>query len=276
MWTDTPLPQEEPAGENPPDGAIIDYYLNTNAKNVALEIQDAKGNTIRKYSNTDTMYKIPDVNIPLYWIRPQQILSSEKGSHRFLWDMRYTPLNVPPSYPISAVYKNTTPSKTSPWVMPGTYIAKLTAEGKTYTQSFTVKMDPRVKTSVKDLQQQHDISLIVYRDRLQILNALNEVRDLRRKIKEKLPDATGAAITDLNLCDAQAAALEASPQGSKQQSFGRLNNSLASVFNILQESDMPATSQTIAVAKQAEQSFKTLWAQWLEVRKKIKACLGEK
>ncbi len=276
MWTDTPLPQEEPAGENPPDGAIIDYYLNGNAKNVSLEIQDTKGNIVRKYSNTDTMYKIPDVNIPLYWIRPQQILSSEKGSHRFLWDMRYTPLNVPPSYPISAVYKNTAPSKTSPWVMPGTYIAKLTAEGKTYTQSFTVKMDPRVKTSVKDLQQQHDISLIVYRDRLQILNALNEVRDLRRKIKEKLPDATGAAITDLNLCDAQAAALEASPQGSKQQSFGRLNNSLASVFNILQESDMPATSQTIAVAKQAEQSFKTLWAQWLEVRKKIKACLGEK
>ena len=276
MWTDTPLPQEEPAGENPPDGAIIDYYLNGNAKNVSLEIQDAKGNIVRKYSNTDTMYKIPDVNIPLYWIRPQQILSSEKGSHRFLWDMRYTPLNVPPSYPISAVYKNTAPSKTSPWVMPGTYIAKLTAEGKTYIQSFTVKMDPRVKTSVKDLEQQHDISLIVYRDRLQILNALNEVRDLRRKIKEKLPDATGAAITDLNLCDAQAAALEASPQVSKQQSFGSLNNSLASVFNILQESDMPATSQTIAVAKQAEQSFKTLWAQWLEVRKKIKACLGEK
>ncbi len=276
MWTDTPLPQEEPAGENPSDGAIIDYYLNGNAKNVSLEIQDAKGNIVRKYSNTDTMYKIPDVNIPLYWIRPQQILSSEKGSHRFLWDMRYTPLNVPPSYPISAVYKNTAPSETSPWVMPGTYIAKLTAEGKSYTQSFTVKMDPRVKTSVKDLQQQHDISLIVYRDRLQILNALNEVRDLRRKIKEKLPDATGAAITDLNLCDAQAAALEASPQVSKQQSFGRLNNSLASVFNILQESDMPATSQTIAVAKQAEQSFKTLWAQWLEVRKKIKACLGEK
>ncbi len=276
MWTDTPLPQEEPAGENPPDGAIIDYYLNGNAKNVSLEIQDAKGNIVRKYSNTDTMYKIPDVNIPLYWIRPQQILSSEKGSHRFLWDMRYTPLNVPPSYPISATFKNTAPNETSPWVMSGTYIAKLTAEGKTYIQSFTVKMDPRVKTSVKDLQQQHDISLIVYRDRLQILNALNEVRDLRRKIKEKLPDATGAAITDLNLCDAQAAALEASPQGSKQQSFGRLNNSLASVFNILQESDMPATSQTIAVAKQAEQSFKTLWAQWLEVRKKIKACLGEK
>jgi len=276
MWTDTPLPQEEPAGENPPDGAIIDYYVNGNAKNVSLEIQDTKGNIVRKYSNTDTMYKIPDVNIPLYWIRPQQIISTEAGSHRFIWDMRYQSLNIPPSYPISATFKNTAPNETSPWVMPGTYNAKLTVDGKTYSESFIVKMDPRVKTSLPILQQQHDLSLMVYQYRLQTINVLNELRELRKKIKEKLPDATGPAITDLNGCDAQAAALEASPVNSQQQSFGRLNNSLSSVFNNLQESDMPATSQTIAAAKQAEQSFKTLWSQWLDVRKKIKTCLGEK
>jgi photosystem II stability/assembly factor-like uncharacterized protein len=276
MWTDTPLPQEEPAGKNPPDGAIIDYYLNTNAQNVTLEILDIKGNIVRKYSNSDTLYKIPDVNIPLYWVRPQQILSAEKGSHRFLWDMRYQSLNIPPSYPISATYENTAPNETSPFVMPGTYIARLTAEGKTYTQSFIVKMDPRVKTPFTDLQQQHDLSLMSYQYRLQTIKILNELGALRKKIKEKLPDATGSAITDLNTCDTQAAALENSPQGSQQQSFGSLNNSFASVFNNLQESDMPATSQTIAGAKQAEQSFKTLSAQWLEVRKKIKNCLEEK
>jgi photosystem II stability/assembly factor-like uncharacterized protein len=276
MWTDTPLPQEEPAGKNPPDGAIIDYYLNTNAQNVTLEILDIKGNIVRKYSNSDTLYKIPDVNIPLYWVRPQQILSAEKGSHRFLWDMRYQSLNIPPSYPISATYENTAPNETSPFVMPGTYIARLTAEGKTYTQSFIVKMDPRVKTPFTDLQQQHDLSLMSYQYRLQTIKILNELGALRKKIKEKLPDATGSAITDLNTCDTQAAALENSPQGSQQQSFGSLNNSFASVFNNLQESDMPATSQTIAGAKQAEQSFKTLSAQWLEVRKKTKNCLGEK
>ena len=276
MWTDTPLPQEEPAGENPPDGAIIDYYINGNAKNVSLEIQDAKGNIVRKYSNSDTMYKVPDVNIPLYWIRPQQILSAEAGSHRFVWDMHYERLNVPPAYPIGATYENTAPAETSPWVMPGTYIAKLTVDGKTYSESFVVKMDPRVKTSATDLQLQHDLSLMSYKYRMQTMNILNELRELRRKIKERLPDATGAAITDLIACDAQAAALETSPQNSQQQSFGRLNSSLVSVFNNLQESDMPATSQTIAAAKQAEQYFKTLSAQWLDVKKKIKNCLGEK
>ena len=276
MWTDTPLPQEEPAGENPPDGVMIDYYLNTNAGRVTLEITDAKGNTIRKYSDADTMYIIPDVNIPLYWIRFQETLQPSKGSHRFLWDMRYPPLNVPASYPIGAIFKNTAPNETSPFVLPGTYIAKLTVDGKSYSESFVVKMDPRVKTPAADIKQQHDLSLMVYQYRMQTMNILKELRELRRKIKEKLPDATGAAITDLNACDAQAAALETSPQNSQQQSFGRLNGSLGSIFNNLQESDMPATSQTIAAAKQAEQSFKTLSAQWIEVKKKIKNCLGEK
>ena len=108
------------------------------------------------------MYTIPPNNVPSYWIRPQQILSAKSGAHRFMWDMHYQPLNVPPSYPISATPMNTAPDPTSPWVMPGTYTARLTVDGKIYDQSFTVKMDPRVKTSAKDLQLQHDLSLSCY------------------------------------------------------------------------------------------------------------------
>ncbi|MGB8191008.1 MAG: hypothetical protein WCF67_03770, partial [Chitinophagaceae bacterium] len=89
MNTDTPIPQEEPSGENPPDGAIFDYYLHTEAKEIALEIRDAKGRLVRRFSNRDTMYKLPAVNTPLYWIRPQQVLSAQKGAHRFVWDLHY-------------------------------------------------------------------------------------------------------------------------------------------------------------------------------------------
>ena len=89
MNTDTPLPQEEPAGQNPPDGAMIDYYLSDNANNVTLELIDAKGNKVAAFSNKDTLYKVAAVNIPLYWIRPQQILSAQKGVHRFVWDLHY-------------------------------------------------------------------------------------------------------------------------------------------------------------------------------------------
>ncbi len=162
MNTDTPLPPEEPAGENPPDGAVIDYYLNNNEEDVQLDILNEKGTLIRRFSNKDTLYKIPDVNIPLYWIRPQQILSAKQGAHRFLWDMKYNPLNVPVEYPMTAVKHNTAPSPTAPWIMPGNYTVKLTVNNKVYTQNFTVKMDPRVKTPMIQLQKQHDLSVICY------------------------------------------------------------------------------------------------------------------
>ncbi|MGC5220899.1 hypothetical protein, partial [Escherichia coli] len=75
-----------------------------------------------------------------YWIREQQILSGKAGAHRFLWDMHHTPLNETASYPIAAIYKNTAPDFTSPWVMPGVYTATLTVNGKTFNKQFRVKM----------------------------------------------------------------------------------------------------------------------------------------
>src|SRR6185295_7342768 len=146
MNTDTPLPQEEPGGQNPPDGAILNYYLKEKVSEVSLEIKDANGKLIRRYSNKDSVYTVPQNNVPPYWIRPQQILSGERGSHRFMWDMRYDPLTLPVSYPIAAIYKNTAPNETSPFVMPGKYVVTLTVdatspgEKRSYTQEFIVKM----------------------------------------------------------------------------------------------------------------------------------------
>ena len=166
MNTDTPLPPEEPAGENPPDGAMIDYYLNSNSSGpVKLEILNAKGEIIRTFSSNDTLYTIPEVNIPLYWIRPQQILAATIGAHRFLWDMKYAPLNVPAAYPMTAIKHNTPPDATAPWVMPGNYKIRLTVDGKIQEQPITITMDPRVKTSTTQWQRQHDLSMICYEGR---------------------------------------------------------------------------------------------------------------
>ncbi|MEY4049236.1 MAG: hypothetical protein RL262_70 [Bacteroidota bacterium] len=166
MNTDTPLPPEEPAGENPPDGAMIDYYLNSNSSSpVKLEIMNAKGDIIRTFTSKDTLYTIPEVNIPLYWIRPQQILAATAGAHRFLWDMRYTPLNTPAAYPMTAIIHNTPPDATAPWVMPGNYTVRLTANGQTQEQPITISMDPRVKTGTAQWQRQHDLSMICYEGR---------------------------------------------------------------------------------------------------------------
>jgi photosystem II stability/assembly factor-like uncharacterized protein len=236
MYTDTPLPQEEPAGQNPPDGAIINYYLKEKAQGeITLDILDAGGKLIRKFSSNDKPYVIPDVNIPLYWIRPQQILSGEAGAHRFLWDLHYTPLNVPPSYPISAIYQNTAPDPTSPWVMPGTYTARLSVEGKTYTQTFTVKIDPRVKTPLADLKTQHDLSVACYEGRKQVMSVLASLKGISNKTKE---------ISEL------------------ETSLNRLNGAFASVHNILQDSDNKPTTQAIAAAKEAQKTLSELLTKW--------------
>ncbi len=170
--TDTPLPPDEPAGENPPDGAIIDYLLSKDASGpVTIEIKDGKGQLVRKYSSTDKPVEANPsrLRIPSYWIRPPQTISTKAGMHRFLWDMHYAPITgVEPEFPISATYRNTAPRATSPWVAPGDYTVTLTIDGKTFSQPLTVAMDPRVKASAADLQEQFDLSWRLYQLRLRL------------------------------------------------------------------------------------------------------------
>jgi photosystem II stability/assembly factor-like uncharacterized protein len=158
--TDTPLPPDEPAGENPPDGAMIDYFLPEDSP-VTLEIKDNKGNLVRRYSSSDlpVLPNARTLKIPGYWIRPPQSLSTQRGFHRFLWDMHYTPLSgIEPEYPMAAVKRDTAASPTSPWVLPGEYTVVLTAGSKSYTQQLTVKLDPRVKMSRAELEEQLTLS----------------------------------------------------------------------------------------------------------------------
>jgi photosystem II stability/assembly factor-like uncharacterized protein len=170
--TDTPLPPDEPAGENPPDGAIIDYFLSKDASApVTIEVKDRKGQSVRKYSSADAPVEANPkrLKIPTYWIRPLQLLSTKAGVHRFLWDMHYTPIrDVAPEFPISATYRNTAPEATSPWAAPGDYTVMLTVDDKTFSQPLTVTMDPRVRTSAADLQEQFDLSWQLYQLRLKL------------------------------------------------------------------------------------------------------------
>lgn len=170
--TDTPLPPDEPAGENPPDGAMIDYFLSKDASGpITIEITDAKGQLIRKYSSADKPVEANPkrLRIPSYWIRPPQLVSTKAGMHRFLWDMHYTPIaGVEPEFPISATYRNTAMAATSPWVVSGDYTVTLTIDNKAFSQPLTVAMDPRVKASTADLQEQFDLSWRLYQLRLKL------------------------------------------------------------------------------------------------------------
>ncbi len=155
--TDTPLPPEEPAGQNPPDGTILYYNLKSTVSTpVTLEIFDSAKKLVRRYSSDDKPDPIdPALNVPTYWIRPPSILSAAAGLHRFVWDLCYPPPDaVDHEYPISAIYRDTPRYPLGALAVPGEYSVKLTVNGKSYTQPLTVKMDPRVKTSLAGLQEQ--------------------------------------------------------------------------------------------------------------------------
>jgi photosystem II stability/assembly factor-like uncharacterized protein len=198
--TDTPLPPDEPAGENPPDGAMIDYFLSKDTSGpVTIEIKDGEGQLVTKYSSTDKPVEANPkrLRIPSYWIRPPQSVSTKAGMHRFLWDMHYTPIaGVEPEFPISATYRNTAPQATSPWVVPGDYAVTLTVDGKTFTQPLTVVMDPRVKASAADLREQFDLSWRLYQLRLKLApmgKKFDDIAEQLTKLKARAaerPDLT--------------------------------------------------------------------------------------
>jgi len=158
--TDTPLPPDEPAGQNPPDGALVHYLLARDAGSVTFEVVDRGGTIVRTYSSSDPEEPfVEGRNTPDYWLRPHRALSSKAGLHRFVWDLHYERPAVPSfSYPIAAIYLSTPQTPLGSWVVPGTYTVRLTVDGRAVSQPLTVEMDPRVKISIDDLKRQHDVS----------------------------------------------------------------------------------------------------------------------
>lgn len=161
MYTDTPLPPDEPRAENPPDGAILHYYLGRPASTLTLEIVDASGRLVRRYEKGVNPDPDPrnEGHWPDWWIRPSPVLSPEPGLHRFVWDMRYPrPRALAFSYPISAIPGQTVPEPLGPLAPPGRYTVRLTVDGTVLTQALTLRMDPRVTTPTAGLQAQHALA----------------------------------------------------------------------------------------------------------------------
>jgi hypothetical protein len=290
MNTDTPLPQEEPAGKNPPDGAIINYYLKSPASGpVVLEIFDSSNKLVRRFSSDDKPESLEviekQVNIPVYWIRPSQQLSTGVGMQRFVWDLHYDPLDwVPPQFPIAAIYGDTPRHPLGPWVSPGSYRIELTANGRRYTQSLTVKMDPRVKTSPADLAQQHEIAMKCYEGLLQVRNAQMQSRRLREQIKNLRERAVPAPLAEaLSALDGRLAAIDGAggPRGGggrptgADPTFSRMNGELTTLMASVEGADVKPTTQTISVSEDVLKRLTELISRWSQTRDRDVNSLNE-
>ena len=185
----TPWPADMATGENPPDGAVIDYYLGAKiAGVVSLEISDSKGQTIARFNSNDPVPPLDArYSVPALWARPARILSSSPGHHRFLWDMQYPPVPGLATGPDDdlATPHNTPSVSTAPWVMPGSYTVRLTAGGKTLSETLKIEMDPRVKTTNADLEKQFTLAKSIYDDLLHATAALHEISVLREQLETR-------------------------------------------------------------------------------------------
>ena len=302
MNTDTPLPPDEPTAPNPPEGAIIDYYLRESvggAAEVTLEIFGSDGKLVRRYSRFDAVFtpSPATITIPLYWFRPLKALSPIRGMHRFTWDMHYQPLDplpgsaqaMPtiggPNLPIAAVKYNTIAAPTTPWVNPGTFTVKLTVNGKSYTQPLVVKQDPRVKTPALAMQQIYRLSKGAYYAAVDAREAARQVRTIAEQVAKLRPQVTGAAVESLATLEDRIEALEPGPErgagfgavptrlggtsasaGPPPDSLSGASAALAAVMNLLQGADVrPTTVQLNAIAAARATAAKTM-ARWTALK----------
>jgi hypothetical protein len=286
--TDTPHPPEVPTGKNPPDGAIVNYYLRSAATGeVALEIIDSGGKLVRRFSSRDQPEPIEkELNVPTYWVRPTQILSADAGMHRLVWDLRYpAPASSSYEYPISAIYRDTPRAPRGPLALPGLYTVKLRLGDRNYTQQLMVKMDPRVKTRPADVARQFEIASGIARGMNDDFAALKQVQALRAQLKElKAKAGEGKLAEPIAALEGKAEALEGKaedpfsappPGGIERQNLSRLNRDLGHLLSVVDGTDAPPTQSALATYGELQRSLTELLASWNELRTRNLVALNE-
>lgn len=239
--TDTPLPPDEPAGQNPADGALIHYRLSGPAQEVALEVLDAAGAVVRRLTSRDT--PVPFVegrNTPDYWLRPHQALSASAGLHRFVWDLRHDPPAVANfSYPIAAVFQATPRVPRGTVVPPGRYTVRLTVDGAVQTAPLIVRMDPRVKTPPAGLAQQYATTRAIDTALVRVAAALDEAR---------AAIAAGGAKAEL--------------ARTTQTALGRAQGQAVQLLGLVGGADLAPTPQMLTAWKETAASIDAALAAW--------------
>lgn len=275
----SPMPKDEALAENPPVGAMVDYYLKSDAAGpVTLEILDAKGKTVRRYSSED---KTPAVdpnklNIPAFWIPKPEKLSTAAGMHRWIWDLHYASAGGGRGGEYAIFFRGGGIA-----ALPGTYSVRLSVNGKSYTQPLTVKMDPRIKTPEVDLERQFATATEISQQQTEVRETRGKVASLRAQIKKLRGETTGNATLDsaLESLDKKAEAIEgiAAPPNTSAaypeppaagENLLYLTSQYGSIANSVNSGDAAPTAEALKALSKANATQAATLAQWKEVTMK--------
>jgi len=276
--TDTPIPPDEPTGQNPPDGAIIDYYLGRSVTGtVTLEILDSAGKVVQRFSSADrlepTKADLEKQLIPLYWIRMPKVLPADAGMHRWVWDLHYAaPTSLRHEYPISAVPGDTPRSPLGPNALPSQYTARLTVDGKSFSEPLTVKLDPRVQTPADGLEQQFRLESRLASLLSSSSEAIMQARSISDQIHKLSESAKGPAADSMRSLDEKLAALLGKPGSigngavSTAATLNRANSTLSTLYAAVGQADVAPTAAQLNAAADAERQLSGLMKSWEEIK----------
>jgi photosystem II stability/assembly factor-like uncharacterized protein len=286
---DTPLSADLPAGENPPDGAVIYYYQKHPAKQLTIEVRDQQGNVISHYSNAFPALDNRPRNVPDYWFEKPTVLANTEGLNRVVWTMQWPSPNtltynfrgrhidyVEYTLPEHAVPGNT-PIKqpTGPLVVPGTYEVVLTVDGKTYRQPLVVTLDPRVPVSQADLEAQLDLAKMIDAWMNISYHSYNQVGALRtalvtvaKSLAEGSPAMSAAKALEKELGEIQ--------EGTNTApGFGAVNRDVARFVSMIQGSDIRPAKSVIENAAPSCVALKNDLARWRKITRETVPALNQ-
>jgi hypothetical protein len=288
-YQDTPYPRETPAGENPPDGVMIDYFLKTPpSRELSLTIYDEKGSEVAHFSSANKPAEHLPPNVPEYWFAPQPALTKAAGLNRFVWDLRYpAPAALPYSYygellqyseytladhAIPGITPRQQPR--GPLVAPGKYIAELRYNGKTLRQPLVVAMDPRVHASQEDLLAQRDLALEIVRGMQSSFDSYHQMAALQKTLAERTRTLHDAAAK--KSAEELQKQIDAVETGSKTEpGVGPVNRDLARLLFSVENADMRPAETVRAAVEQACQTLEKNLARWQKLNQQQIVTLNE-
>ena len=268
-WPDTPIPPDEPTAENPPDGAVIDYYLGKAADGpVTLDILDSSGKIVRHFSSEDrpemTQEQLDKELIPLYWVKPFTKPETTAGMHRFVWDLHYTaPTAANHEYPIMAVPYRTPRRPLGPRALPGQYTVKLTLGTQSLTAPLTVKQDPRMKVSPGAWQQQFQVITKL----ASLLSESSKPVIQARSVKEQIENlhVTGEAAEAVERLDKKVTELIEGGESDKGPALGDLNDAIAGLYIAVGQVDAAPTPAQVQAVNAQSQPLPGLLQRWQQI-----------
>jgi hypothetical protein len=269
----TPLPPEEPTAANPPNGAMIDYFLPSPASTVMLEIFDTQQNLVRRFSSDrgsseeQVQSKYLPLPIAARWFPKPEVLEKTPGMHRFAWNLSWGTSGGPTPDEDTEYHR---PS--GPKVVPGIYQVRLTVDGKTQNQPLSVIMDPRSPATPETLAEQLRLGQQIFAETTEPRRALAEIASVQKQLadfKKKLEQETSTAPNqqlESEFADASSAITKivTNKEHSEQEGPGLQDAyaALVSALRVVESGDRGVPSQAIAVYKQSSPQVKARIAEW--------------